>query len=370
MKRNKSVTRAIALTVSRAVSEIIDLFGIQPKIQALLTSFPDYDDQILAMAIELSKAKIPMVVLYHGTAEVPAHWISAKLDLKHVRMNSVQSFYHGKISKYVFYTHGFIFSESKSREQKIVNLWHGVPLKKIGFALGERMPNSDFTLATSRETSYLVEQSYSPTEIVPKILHYGFPRIDLLESKPSTAPITNFAWMPTFRSSDVGSIYRDGYVDQIGIGMNEANLRKFDDGLEHLKLNVEIILHPLAIGNIPTDLRAIRKSDFTRNEGSLYCYLNKFDGLISDYSSISVDFLVTQKPIYLLALDYVEYNNSRGLFGNLELLLGLPVFKTIEEFLDVLEQPRKEMTQLRLALKKWHDYSGMQRSRHIWDSVK
>lgn len=370
MKRNKSVIKAISLTVSRAFSEIIDLFGIQPKIQALLTSFPDYDDQILAMAIELSKAKIPMVVIHHGTKEVPAHWISAKLDLKHVRMNSVQSFYHTKISKYVFYTHGHIFCESKSREQIIVNLWHGIPLKKIGFAIGNKMPYSDYILATSRETSFLVEQCYSPTEIIPKILHYGLPRLDLLESKLSTAPITNFVWMPTFRSSDIGSIHSDGYVDQIGIGMNEANLRKLDDGLARLELNVEIILHPMANANIPTDLRAIRKSDFTRNEGSLYCYINKFDGLISDYSSISVDFLVTQKPIYLLALDYVEYNNSRGLFGNLELLLGLPVFKTIEEFLDVLEQPRQEMTQLSLALKKWHDYSGMERSRQIWGSVK
>lgn len=353
-----------------AVSEIIDLCGIQPKIQALLISFPDYDDQILAIAIELSKAKIPLVVIYHGTKEIPAHWFSEKLVLKHVRMNSVQSFYHAKISKYIFYTHGFIFSESKSREQKIVNLWHGIPIKKIGFALGNRMPNSDFILATSRETSFLVEQSYSPTENIPKILHYGLPRLDLLESKHSKAPITNFVWMPTFRSSDLGSIRSDGYVDPFGIGMNEANLRKLDDGLAQLGLNVEIILHPMANANIPTDLRAVRKSDFTRSKGSLYRYLNKFDALISDYSSISVDFLVTQKPIYLLAVDYVEYNNSRGLFASLESLLGLPVFKTIAEFLDVLGQPPQEITQLRLSLTKWHDYTGAERSRHIWDSIK
>jgi hypothetical protein len=126
----------------------------------------------------------------------------------------------------------------------------------------------------------------------------------------------------------------------------------------------------MANANIPTGLRAIKKSDFTREEGSLYCYLNKFDGLISDYSSISIDFLVTQKPIYLLAVDYVEYNNSRGLYGELEVLLGLPVFKTIDEFLDALKQPRQDMTHLKLALKKWHDYTGMERSQHIWASIK
>lgn len=370
MKSIKSLTRRIICTVSRAFSEIIDLCGIQLKVQALLTSFPDYDDQILAMAMVLSKAKIPMVVLYQGTKKVPAHWLSEKLDLKLVRKNSVQSIYHSKISKYVFYTHGHIFSESKSKEQQIVNLWHGIPLKKIGFAIGNKMPTSDYILTTSRETAFLMEQTYSPTEVIPKILHYGLPRLDLLESKPSKRHATNFVWMPTFRGSKFDSNTRDGYVDSIGIGMTEASLRKLDGGLAQLGLNVEIILHPIANANIPTGLRAIKKSDFKGSEVSLYRYLNKFDALISDYSSISVDFLVTEKPIYLLALDYFEYNNSRGLFGNLELLLGLPVYKTIEEFLDVLQQPWEEMTELKLALTKWHDYRGMERSRHIWDRVK
>ena len=322
------------------------------------------------MAMELSKAKVPLVVLYNGIKEVPTPWCLDKHNLKHVRKNSVKAIYHAKRSKYIFYTHGYILSESKSKEQVIVNLWHGIPLKKIGFELGNKMPTSDYVLATSRETAFLMEQTYSPIGVIPEMLYYGLPRLDLLKLKTSTVTGTNFVWMPTFRSSKIGNIQYDGYVDSIGIGMSETDLQKLDAGLAQLGINVELLLHPMANANIPKGLSAIRESGFRRNEESLYCYLNGFDALITDYSSISIDFLVTQKPIYLLTLDYAEYSDSRGLFGNLEVLLGLPVFKTIQEFLVVLEQPRKDMPQLKNALNKWHDYKGNERSRHIWERVQ
>ena len=370
MKRIESLTRRLVLTTSWVISKFIDLCRIKPKTQALLTSFPDYDDQILSMAMELSKAKVPIVVLYNGIKQVPKPWFSDKLKLKHVRKNSLRAIYHAKRSKYIFYTHGFILSESKSKEQVVVNLWHGIPLKKIGFELGNKMPKSDYIVATSRETAYLVEQTYSPTEVIPEILYYGLPRLDLIELETSRAPATNFLWMPTFRSSKIGNTQYDGYIDSIGIGMSEADLRNLDVGLAQLGINVELLLHPMANANIPRELSAIKESSFRRDQDSLYCYLNRFDALITDYSSISIDFLVTQKPIYLLALDYAEYNDSRGLFGKLELLLGLPVFKTIQEFLDVLGPPRKDMPQLKLALNKWHDYRGNERSRHIWERIQ
>lgn len=56
--------------------------------------------------------------------------------------------------------------------------------------------------------------------------------------------------------------------------------------------------------------------------------LSVVDLLITDYSSIFFDFLVTDNPIIFYSPDYEEYKNDRGFYIKPDVLPGPSVFDT------------------------------------------
>ena len=356
--------------ISKGLALCIDFLRIKPATKAILESFPDFDDQIFAVALTISKKKIPIIVLSNHIKTIPKHWIDEDLNIKLVKKASFRAFYFSKICKYIFITHGSFLFRNTSKKQIVVNLWHGVPLKKIGYPIGKAMPKSKYILATSNKMAFLVTGAYSPHELVPTVLPYGLPRTDLLEPKAfSNSSYSKLLWMPTYRKSSIGEIHKDGFIDDLGIGLSIESLRKFDSGLRKLGIKVELLLHPMADALLPDSFDSIEISKFDRKEGSLYRYINFFDGLITDYSSVSIDYLITQKPIYLFAPDYNDYVNTRGLNGKLELLLELPVNKSTEELLSSLNSPEDLSEKLEAAFEKWYEYKGNDRSNLIWDAI-
>jgi CDP-glycerol glycerophosphotransferase (TagB/SpsB family) len=356
--------------ISKGLALSIDLLRIKPTPKAILESFPDFDDQIFAIALTISKKKIPIVVLSNHVKTVPKHWIDENMNIKLVKKKSFQAFYLSRICKYIFFTHGSFLFKNTSKKQIVVNLWHGIPLKKIGYSIGIKMPKSKYIVATSNEMAFLIKGTYSPHEVVPTVLPYGLPRTDLLEPKTFNKSIDRkLIWMPTYRKSSIGEIHKDGFIDELGIGLNIESLRKFDSGLSKIGIRVELLLHPMADAMISNCFDSIEISKFNRMDGSLYRYLNYFDGLITDYSSVSIDYLITQKPIYLFAPDYNDYLNTRGLNGDLELLLGLPVNKSTEELLSSLNNSEDLSEKLEAAFDKWYEYKGRDRSNLIWNAI-
>ena len=66
--------------------------------------------------------------------------------------------------------------------------------------------------------------------------------------------------------------------------------------------------------------------------------LSAVDILITDYSSIFVDFLVTRRPIMFLMDDFEEYVAERGVYLSPEQMPG-PVAKNVAELIECLEDP-------------------------------
>lgn len=65
--------------------------------------------------------------------------------------------------------------------------------------------------------------------------------------------------------------------------------------------------------------------------------LNLFDLLITDYSSIYIDFLLTRKPIVFLPYDREEYLNERGMNFPYDQVTPGPKPKSLQEFLNSIE---------------------------------
>ena len=364
------LSRDLSLLISKSFSRLMDYFRILPRNRAFFTCFPDFEDQTFSMILELTKQSIP-TILISDSPRMPNYWKEENLQVKLVKRKSIKSFFYAKTSKYIFHTHGFIFSESVSNEQVVTSLWHGIPLKKIGVEIGNEMPNSTFGLISSTSKSFLMERAYSNLKRKPEFINFGLPRLDLLENTNQEGKVrgNNFVWMPTYRSSVVGEIRDDGFVNDLGLGMTISQLMQLDALFLKRGISVELVLHPMSGATVPVELSAIRLSSFDRKVKSLYRYINSFDALITDYSSVSIDFLVTGKPLYIFAPDFEEYEKSRGFFDNFEILLGIRVSKDTASLMIELDKETYDFQRLEKALKNWHDYNRNDRSRKIWQHI-
>lgn len=325
------------LTVfAHMLARTLDLLRVPLKERVVLASFPDFDDQTFSVAREAHARGIEVVVVSRRRS-VPPHWQAAGIPDDLRIGHGWSAMWATERARWICFTHGFFWSTAPRRNQLIVNLWHGVPFKRVGVEISRPVPASDFVLASSPTTSDLVQRMYS-TGRAPEILPIGLPRNDLIRESSSQGRTgrKRIAWLPTYRHSTVGEIRDDGWVEATGLGMSIGQLRELDEGLANLGMEAVLKPHPMTELKVPVDLRAIRLWNDADWPGSLYKQLGQFDALLTDYSSVALDFAISEKPVFLLACDRDKYQDSRGLFGSVGGVLGVQEYGTPSELLEVL----------------------------------
>src|SRR5699024_3309512 len=216
---------------------------------------------------------------------------------------------------------GFLFNDTafpqffvRKPEQKYLNTWHGTPWKTLGYDV--KTARMDFTNAARnflQASHLLVPNQYTfDHQVVPyqvstiypgELAVTGYPRIDLTfktmhNAKPlkEELGITDdqkvVLYAPTWR----GSIkFREFDKEQL-----EQDLEKLSRMNAHVLFRghhvVEKLLQDIDIPNV-----TIVPNRIDTNE-----LLGVTDILITDYSSIFFDFLVTDCPILHYVYDYEE----------------------------------------------------------------
>ncbi|QZN89592.1 CDP-glycerol glycerophosphotransferase family protein [Vagococcus lutrae] len=233
----------------------------------------------------------------------------------------------------------------KKEEQIYINTWHGTPLKTMGFDMPDNPFNarnvvrnffiSDYLLSPNRHTTDMYQNSYRLNDTYTgEILEYGYPRIDstfqdnqaYLHSLFTTfnidfdknKPVILYA--PTWKGKNIHS--PSNAVHQIHAEM--SYLRKHHGENYNILIKVHPYLYKEAREYDPLKPYLIRDVIDT-NE-----MLSITDILITDYSSIFFDFLVTDKPIFFYVWDDDMYVNERGRYFSLTELPG-PTSATIVE---------------------------------------
>ena len=62
------------------------------------------------------------------------------------------------------------------------------------------------------------------------------------------------------------------------------------------------------------------------------------DYIITDYSAIVYEAVVTKKPVYLYAYDYEDYMNDRGTFLNYKKEMPGPICKSFNEIIKLIQE--------------------------------
>jgi CDP-glycerol glycerophosphotransferase (TagB/SpsB family) len=266
--------------------------------------------------IVLNSKEIKKDSLPHGKRKTDVIILSKK--------SPVALFYY-LIAKYVFFTHGLYSNLKIARQNTVINLWHGMPLKRIGLMDNQGssyMGNSQILIATSELFQKLMAQSFGKP--VTNVLIIGQPRNDMMSQPTDFYDSFNInkssyssigIWLPTYRATTIGEIRIDGNFDKGKISfLDLEQLLELNAFLEQNKILLIIKLHPMDKlqeynFNLFTNLKIVKQKDFT---SQLYPLLGSTDFLLTDYSSVWVDYDILGKPMGFVIDDIEEYKKSRG----------------------------------------------------------
>lgn len=221
----------------------------------------------------------------------------------------------------------YIFYRSKK-----VQLWHGIVVKKVGPSsikglkklppswlktLGMKLvfyPTYDFFISNSE---FCTKEIFGPTIRARQFLEYGYPRNDILFKKPAVAEplwgtdemgnkaIQNFKAnggqvvlvSPTWRDTG-GELISDQAV----------NLESLNEFAARNNILFVFKFHPstrtsVSIKGYSNCIEYIKGRD-------IYPVMSLIDLMITDYSSIYLDYLMLKKPLVFFPYDYKKYTEK------------------------------------------------------------
>lgn len=252
------------------------------------------------------------------------------------------------ISKYLITDNSFPAYFYKKPEQVYLNTWHGTPIKALGrrdianaISLANvqaNMAKADYLLYPNRFTKDIMMSDYMIERVFKhKTVIIDYPRNDALYRKRFADEIREryglegkraIAYMPTWRGAG-----RDIDAKE-QVEREEAVIRDIAGALSEDEV-LFVNLHFL-IGN------QIDFSKFTNVYGfpaeyETYDFLAVCDTLITDYSSVAIDFAGTGKVIILYIYDYEQYRQDKKFYIEPS-ELPFPKAYTLEELRDRLDE--------------------------------
>lgn len=249
---------------------------------------------------------------------------------------------------------------------KINQLWHGVPLKKIGLLRAKNKTNDDYGQSSrlflqwcGKVDRFFVASEYernnhSEAFSIPKdrFVITGNPRNDRLYDAPPSreSPIKTILYTPTFRERG------DGPGNHTRVLLHpEIDEKGMIDFLEAQNAKLIIRPHWITHGHHYSSDRIETVTHM--QEPDLQNLFENADILVTDYSSAFIDWLILDKPVIFSPYDLEEYSKINGLLDDYNNLVPPPVCNNREEVFqcitEAISNPNKYQEQRHEAKRKY-----------------
>lgn len=233
--------------------------------------------------------------------------------------------YYEYFAKYIIDCNHFIYKRNKN--QLRIHLTHGTPIKFAGGYCAD-CGKVDYVVQVSDFFTEITKELFQVTD--KEVISVGFPRNDIILKKnncvfyPEIKRKKTICWFPTYRNHKGHSTGKNIFPYGIPSVNSEKELKELNKSLKEEDTLLVIKLHPAEDTSILRKLdldhiKLVEDSIFDIDHTTLYHYLANVDALITDYSSVYYDFLLTKKPIGLAICDIKEYvKTTRIIFDNYE----------------------------------------------------
>lgn len=300
----------------------------------------------------------------------------------------LKKYYFSMKSHLIVHTHG---SERILNKTKMLNLWHGIPIKSMALMHKGQMDKvgfikDDYFLSTSSFFNTVMNACIGLNVDTYHIA--GYPRNDYLFDelgKSNLEIILNktidskiLFYMPTFKDYSESLIHGKGNL----FGIENFVEKEFTNFLNDNNLFLVLKLHPneerktlSLLDELDSNrIVLIKNSDLDSADMDLYKLLNAADLLITDYSSVYFDFLLLNRPMVFTPTDIDIYRSKRGLLLEPyeEWTPGPKVSSQSELQNEILMSlNHKEYYELeRLKMKKiFHQYDDNQSTKRVLDLI-
>ena len=289
-------------------------------------------------------------------------------------------------ARFVFVTHGLgDLKLTRRKGQTIVNLSHGCGYKNFKGISKSLRANYDYGIVVS---SFFIKSQALFLQCDEKILlPLGYPRNDVLLANLGDGQNNPFVlgekikklvlWMPTFRSTKRYKFSENSCDNETGLPLlsTEEDLRSFDSFLNQLGVFILLKVHYLQAEKNSfkehfTNIIVIRDEDIVNKGLQLYEIVGKTDALLTDYSSITTDYLLTDKPIGFILDDINSYIKDRGFaFENVTSLMpGAHIYniEQLKQFIYGIAEDNDNYKMKRDEMRnQMHDYVDCKNSQRI-----
>ena len=246
-------------------------------------------------------------------------------------------------SRFVFLNDNFMpFANVKfSDKTTVVQLWHGQgAFKKFGLA--SPLSDSERKLAKkcAEKYDYIVVSSVGVKDIYAeafgvekeKIIPCGIPESDCFIEKRNVGKFRkDFSVDKNKKIVLYAPTFRENEEDDKNVLKNFSCERFVTELSEEYQLVVR--LHP----QIHTDKRAVTGAINATGYDDLNALLLDSDILVTDYSSICMEFAYTDKPMIFYAYDLEKYTDERDFYFDYEKYVPGKIVKNMDELISAIQ---------------------------------
>ena len=382
--------------------KFIDFFIPKDNKKIVFLSTPDFSDNAKEYYEYLKNNhdnKYELIWLYRDFENCQF----TKIKNKH-SLYSLKGIWQIICSKYLVITHTSFLTDTFSLNKHIVlQLWHGMPIKTLGYL--EKSGTSDLLnkyKEAGKNEHFFVTSDIFKLAMIPcflmnpnKIHITGQPRTDCIFNNRNKKEIAEYInakkynkiiiYAPTYKEAlrnnqrDIQSKFKNIFY------CNDYSEKDFYNFLEENNILFIVKPHPfdekfyinhLFEGKFNhSNLKFVFDKDLKKNDFYFYEFFALADLMITDYSSIAIDYLITQKPIIFLESTLEEYSQNRSfiLEDNYEIVMsGEKVYNfkelliTIQDSLTIDSYKEKRLEKLPLL----HKYTDSYSSERIYQIMK
>jgi CDP-glycerol glycerophosphotransferase len=296
--------------------------------KVVLHSTIDIEDGVLALVEELRARGRTAIVLLEQPGRAAMVRRHAGGEVRTVPKKSVRGMLHYLTARVAVTTENLYGDRPPPPSQVVVNIWHGDP--PAGKVIGQFFPGVGGlhctyapVLSTLGRAFRCAEFGLRPIDVpvIGAARNDRMLRADAAEVRHGLlgedADRPTYLWLPSFRSGSwAGRTRVDVANAHPGVPFPASDVRRLDDWLVERGARLVVKLHPHDLAAFSGEFRAIRvlgQQEMEAQGLTVYTLLPAFDGLLTDMSSVWVDYLLLDKPLVFAFPDVQDYRDGRGL---------------------------------------------------------